>query len=85
MIEKVNEVIKEIEVAEKYLMSMLRPEDLADALDDEGIKVFKSYVNLMKLCKELMLESATLADNANYKLNSIDSKLDKLLEQKQES
>lgn len=85
MIEKVNEVIKEIEVAEKYLMGMLRPEDLADALDDEGIKVFKSYVNLMKLCKELMLESATLADNANYKLNSIDSKLDKLLEQKQES
>lgn len=84
MVERANQIIKEMEVAEKYLMGMIKPEDLADALDDEGVKVFKSYVNLMRLSKDLMLEGAINTDNVNFKLNSIESKLDKLLEQKQD-
>lgn len=81
MVEKVNEMIKEMEVAEKYLMGMLRPEDLAGALDDEGIKVFKSYVKLMQLSKDLMLGLAIHVDSTDHKLSNINERLQLISDQ----
>lgn len=81
MVEKVNELLKEMEVAEKYLMGLFTPEQLAN-LDVEDMKVFKSYINLMKLSKDLMLMQATYTDNMNSKLDNINEKLDSLLESK---
>lgn len=74
MVEKVNEIIKEVEKLEKDLMGMFSLSDLADA-DDETIKMFKSYANLMNLSKDLMLAQATMLDGIDHKLNNIHERL----------
>lgn len=78
MLETVKQIVKEIEVAEKYLMGMFNLSDLAEA-DDETVKVFQSYAKLMQFSKQLMIEQAETIDNMNKTLKDIDSKLDDLL------
>ena len=73
----VEKLIEEMEKLEKNLMGMFDLSDLAE-VDDETIKMFKSYVNLMNISKELMVEQAATIDNMNDKLNEINSKLDVL-------
>ena len=78
MVEKVNQLIKEIEVVEKQMLGMFTFADLVE--DEETMKLMKTYVNLMQLSKEMMIEQAETTDFMTEKLNVIDTKLDLLLE-----
>ncbi len=73
--EVVKELVEEIEKLEKDLMGMFTISDLADA-DDETVKLFKSYANLMKISKKLMLTQAESLDNTMLKLDRIEGKID---------
>lgn len=78
MVEKVKELVKEIDKLEEQFMSMFKTSDLLE-MEDEGIKMLKQYVGLVNISKELMIESAETIDNMNNKLDTIDSKLDMLV------
>lgn len=80
MLEKVNELIKEIEGVEKYLMGMFSLTDLAGA-DEETIKLFQTYAKLMEISKEIMIEQAKDNDEMKHTLQDINTKLDQLLVQ----
>ena len=71
----VNELIEEMEKLEKDLMGMFTVSDLADA-DDETVKLFKSYANLMKISKQLMKTQASSLDTILLKLDRIEGKID---------
>lgn len=79
MVEKVNKMIEEMEKLEKNWMGMLSLSDLSE-IDDETMKMFKSSINLMNLSKDLMIEQAETIDSMVVKLDSIDQKLDALLD-----
>ena len=78
MLEKVNELIKEIEGVEKYLMGMFTISDLADA-DEETVKLFQTYAKLMNISKEIMVEQAKNNDEMKQMLQDVNNKLDRLL------
>ena len=80
MLEKVNELIKEIEGVEKYLMGMFSLTELADA-DEETIKLFQTYAKLMNISKEIMIEQAKDNDEMKKMLQDINYKLNELLTQ----
>ena len=73
--EVVMELVDEIEKLEKDLMGMFTISDLADA-DDETVKLFKSYANLMKISKKLMVTQAETLDYIKLKLDRIEGKVD---------
>ena len=70
----VKQIVDEMGVLEKNLMGMLSLSDLV-GVDEDMLKMFKSYANLVDLSKEYMMEQAVMIDNMNDKLDSIDQKL----------
>lgn len=73
--EVVMELLDEMEKLEKDLMGMFSISDLAEA-DDETVKMFKSYANLMKISKKLMVTQAETLDYIKLKLDKIEGKVD---------
>ena len=73
--EVVMELLEEMENLEKEMMGMFKISDLADA-DDETVKMFKSYANLMKISKKLMVTQAETLDYIKLKLDKIEGKVD---------
>ena len=73
--EVVMELLEEMENLEKEMMGMFKISDLADA-DDETVKMFKSYANLMKISKKLMVTQAESLDKIMLNLERLEGKID---------
>ena len=76
MLEKVNTIIKNMEVKEKKLIEIL-----SDNEDENLLDVFRSYIDSVNNYKKIMYDGATMLDQINYRTNNMDERLTEMIKQ----